>query len=413
MVFFKKNEINVVVAVEVGTHKVAAAVAEIKEGGAIVLLGVGEAVSKGVRKGEVVDFQLANQSIRNALIDAEKKTDAEIHEVYLVLTGSHITSRTIRVKTVIDEEDRLVTQEHVAELNDKAKSQVVPRDHAIVHELLQHYYLDDQTKCDDPVGLNSNVLEASYHLVHGWLSRLETTVRSIVEQNIEVRGYALSSYATAQAILPKEEKVRGSVIIDIGAGTSDYVVYVDGAVVHTGVIAVGGDHVTQDLSLGLRIPYAKAEHLKLEYGNVYLGEHRGDEELLLERDLNFEERVIYRESMTKIMHVRLKELFELIKTDVQQKGVWDRVTGNVFLTGGTSKTRGIDRLAGTIFPVGVKLGKSMIFEGEQGYENRPELATVSGLLIYAARTERNQQRPTRFQKLRDSLEEVLAAMRLL
>lgn len=407
---FKSEDAEVVVAVEAGTHKVAAAVAEVRPDGSIILLGVGEAPSSGIRKGEVVDFQLANQSIRNALIDAEKKTDAEVNEVYLALTGSHIMARTVLVRTTIDNDDKIVTREHVEELNDLARNQAIPRDHAIIHELLQHYYLDDKTVCSDPVGLTSQTLEGSYHLVHGWHSRLETTVRSLVEQSIEVRGYALSAYAAAQAVISQEQKDLGAVMLDIGAGTTDYIVYVNGAVMHTGAVGVGGDHLTQDLALGLKLPFAKAEELKLKHGDLYLDGYPENDKILMERELNFDEREIYRESMTKILYVRQRELFELINSEIESRGLWPQVRGNLFLTGGSARIRNLTRMAEEVFPIKPKMAQELPFEGDQAFSRRPELATVLGLLVYAHKWERTHAKPTGWERIRRSVHNMLAAL---
>jgi len=409
---FSNKDPHIIVAVEVGTHKVSAAVAELSTDGSLMLLGVGEASSTGVRKGEVTDFQLAQQSISQALLDAEKQTEVQIQEVYLSLTGSHIESRSVMVRTAVDEEDHLVTMDHVAELQDQAQHQVIPRDHALIHELLQRYYLDHQTPCDDPVGLSSQVLEGSFHLVYGLQTRLETTVRCIQELGIEVKSCALASYASAQSALTSARKKAGAVVIDIGAGVTDYVVYVDGAVELTGVLGVGGDHLTQDLSLGLKIPYARAEKLKIEHGALFMDGYDRDAIIELERDINFDERRIYREAMTEIMRVRQEEILQLVEEDIRDRGLWPHITAGVYLTGGASQVRGLDKLARQIFPVQAHLVTGCTLEGEQTYSQRPDLGTVMGLLRYAQQIELRDGRPRGWERFRRSLRAVFESMRL-
>lgn len=411
--FFRNKESNIVVAVEAGTQSVITAVAELNADGKLYLLAVGEAKSNGIRKGEVVDYQLALQSVRDSIIDAENKSDTEINEVYLSLTGSHVSSRRVLVKTNIEEEDNLISNDHINQLEQLARQQAIPRDHALVLELLQHYYLDGQTICEDPIGLNSNVLEASYLLVHGLHTRLESSVRTIIEQDIDVSGYALASYATAQSILDKLMKQQGSVVVDIGAGSTDYIVYANGAVVHTGVIGVGGDHVTQDLAIGLKIPYDRAEELKISYGDLYVDGYSPGEKILLERDLHMDEKEISRNALAQISYVRIRELFEIINSELEEKEVWPHVTGHLYLTGGCSKLCGIVRLANEVFPVKTKLGEITSFEGDQIYKQRPELATALGLLIYARQVELNNRKVSGWDHIRRSFSEVMSAMKML
>ena len=155
-----------------------------------------------------------------------------------------------------------------------ATAQPLPTDHAIVHHLLQNYVLDDGSMTDNPIGLASKQLTAHFHQVHGLATRLQTTIRCVKELSIDVKNYALSSYATAQAVLSRNQKQQGAIVINLGGGISDYIAYQKGAVVHTGVLGVGGDHLTNDIVSGLKIPYAKAELLKKTEGSVILDSRR-------------------------------------------------------------------------------------------------------------------------------------------
>jgi cell division protein FtsA len=411
--FNKEAEGKVIVALEVGTNKVAAAVAELKPDHSVVLLGVGEAPSRGLRKGEIVDFQLAQQSILQALADAEQKTDAEIREVYLVLTGTHIESSNTLVRTNIIEEEKIVLIDHLEELDEMADSHPIPADSVPIHKVLQHYYLDNKLSCGEPIGLNSESLEAGYHLVYGMKTRLETTVRCIAELNINVVGYALASYVTAQAILRPEQKRLGSVVIDMGAGVTDYCVYADGVIIHSGVLGVGGDHLTHDLALGLKIPFQKAEDLKLKSGDLYMTDYDENEEITLEQDVSFEERRFFRETMIQIMHVRQREILELIEQDIERQGLWSKITAGVFITGGASRVKGLVDMAEEVFRERVNLIHEFPFEGSQMYNKRPELSTALGMLRYAQYHESKVVRPKGLSRITASLKSALAALGLL
>ena len=207
-----------------------------------------------------------------------------------------------------------------------ATSQPLPTDHAIVHHLLQHYALDDGSITDNPIGLASKHLTAHFHQVYGLATRLQTTIRCVKELSIDVKNYALSSYATAQAVLTRHQKQVGAVVINLGGGLSDYIAYQKGAVVHSGVLGVGGDHMTNDIVSGLKIPYAKAELLKKNEGSVILDADESEDRVTLPGAYNFEERQIFRASLNTIMQARQAEIFGIILEDLQSAPSGPRFT---------------------------------------------------------------------------------------
>ncbi len=404
---------NIVVALEVGSTKVAAAVGEIRPDGTLALLGIGEGSSGQVRKCEIVDFEVAQGCIRDALAEAERKTDVVVAEVYLTITGAHIRSSNTRVTTVINHDGDEITQEHLQELHDMATAQPLPADHAIVHHLLQHYVLDDGSTTDNPVGLASKQLTAHFHQVYGLATRLQTTIRCVKELSIDVKNYALSSYATAQAVLSRNQKQLGAIVINLGGGVSDYIAYQKGAVVHTGILGVGGDHLTNDIVSGLKIPYAKAEQLKKTEGSVILNPAEKDDRITLPGAYNFEERQIYRESLNTIMQARQAEIFEIILEDLQNASFWPDFAGTVYVTGGASQVNGLLELASQIFPCPVELAHQFPFDGDQNYGRRPDLSTLLGLLHYARQAELEVPATRGFARVGQSLRRALASMRLI
>ncbi|MEM6886117.1 MAG: cell division protein FtsA [Verrucomicrobiota bacterium] len=410
--FFIKKKPGVIAALEVGSHKVVAAVAEVREDGSLILRGVGEASSSGVRKGEVFDFQNAQKDISSALLEAENNADVEIQEVYLSITGSHIKSRKVRVKTSTEDEDHLVTEEQVRDLDEAAGEQAIPEDHAVLHELLQHYTLDSRTQTIKPVGLCAKELEADYLLIHGLQTRLETVVRCVMELDIQVSGVVLSSYATAQSFMASEVKKQGAVVIDLGSGTSDYMVYIDGAVAHIGVLGVGGDHLTHDISLGLKLPYKRSEELKIRHGLLYPTGIHQDEQVTLERSTNSEERSIYLHSLAKIMYLRQRETLELIKKDLDKLELWERINGGVHITGGASQVEGMQKLATDVFPVPVRLAHEFQLEGDQTYSRRPDLAGVLGVLRYARNYELTHPRSRGWSRVTEGFSKMFSSIGL-
>jgi len=404
---------NIVVALEVGSTKVAAAVGEIRPDGTLALLGIGEGPSGQVRKCEIVDFEVAQGCVRDALAEAEQKTDVVIAEVYLTITGAHIRSSNTRVTTLINNDGDEITGDHIQELHDMATAQPLPTDHAIVHHLLQHYVLDDGSTTDNPVGLASKQLTAHFHQVYGLATRLQTTIRCVKELSIDVKNYALSSYATAQAVLSRNQKQLGAIVINLGGGVSDYIAYQKGAVVHTGILGVGGDHLTNDIVSGLKIPYAKAEQLKKSEGSVILHPDQKEERIMLPGAYNFEERQIYRESLNTIMQARQAEIFEIILEDLQNASFWPDFAGTVYITGGASQVKGLIELASQIFPCPVELAHQFPFDGDQNYGRRPDLSTLLGLLHYARQAELEVPATRGFARVGQSLRRALASMRLI
>ena len=385
---------NIVVALEVGSTKVVAAVGEIRPDGTLVLLGIGEANSGQVRKCEIIDFEVAQGCIRDALAEAESKTDVVVAEVYLAISGAHIRCANTRVTTLISNDGDEVTLEHMQELEDMAAAQPLPTDHAIVHSLLQNYVLDDGSTTDNPIGLASKQLTAHFHQVYGLATRLQTTIRCVKELGIDVKSHALSSYATAQAVLSHSQKQAG-------------------AVVHTGVLGVGGDHLTNDIVSGLKIPYAKAEALKKTEGSVILDPAETETTVKLPGSYNFEEKTIWRSSLNTIMQARQAEIFEIILEDLESTPFWQDFAGTVYITGGASQVKGLVDLASQIFPCPVEVAHQSPFDGDQTYGRRPDLSTLLGLLRYARKVELEVPAPKGIARVGQSLRRALASMRLI
>lgn len=410
---FWKNEPEVIAALEIGTHKVAVAVAELRPDGSLALLGVGESNAVGVRKGMIRDFNRAQEAVKAAIFDAEQKTEVTIGQVFLAVTGTHVASRNVIVRTLVEEEDPTVTADHLQTLEEMAFQSPIPADHELVHELLQHYYTDNRTRTTEPIGMSSRSLEAGYHLVHGLRTSLETQVRCVAELGVEVAGVAVSSYVSAQSVLGPEDKNSGAVVVDLGAGVTDYIVYVGGAIVHSGVIGLGGDHLTQDLTLGLKMPTRQAEELKLKHGNLFLDPRLNGEKVVLPRDDSSDERGVWLESVTAILNVRQREILELVRSDLEEKGLWGQIGSRIYFTGGASRMKGLGAMASKIFPVPCSVVNEFRFEGDQTYNRRSDLSTVLGLLRYAQLVMRQSARPRGLARIGQSFREMLSAINLL
>jgi cell division protein FtsA len=410
---FWKDDRNIVVALEIGSTKIAAAVGEIRPDGSLALLGIGEEPSNHVRKCEIVDLESAQRCVQDALSDAERKTDVMINEVYLAISGAHIRSVNVRHSATIHNDDDEITVDDLEHVREMATKNAVPPDYSLIHDILQQYTLDDGTCTLNPVGLAAKKLQADYHLVYGSTSRLLTSVRCVKELSIDVKNFALSAYATAQAVLTAGQKELGAVVINLGGGVTDYIAYLNGMVVHTGVLGVGGEHLTNDIVAGLKIPYAKAEELKKTEGSLILRQDQKHDRITLPGAYNFEERQLYRESLVAIMQSRMEETLGIVLADLQAQPFWSDFAGTVYFTGGGSQVNGLRELAQEIFPCPVELARQFPLDGDQNYARRPDLSTVLGLLQYARQVELETAPARGWERMRQGFKKVLAGFKLI
>jgi cell division protein FtsA len=377
---------NIVVGLEVGTSKVCAVTADLKRDGTIQILGVGEAPSRGVRKGEIVDIDTCGKCIREALADAEEKSDVMIKNVYLGITGAHIQSFNNRGSFVLPEDREKVDEEDFARVQEEARTAPIPAQNMFLHTILQHYYVDGQNGILNPVGMHGRKLEADFHIIHGVANRVRNSIQCLCDLDIEIEDIVFTPYAAAQAVLDQSQKNTGVVMVDIGGGTTGYVVYNGGSVKQSGVLGIGGDHVTNDLSIGLRIPMGKAEKLKLDEGSCITGKSLPGESVVLKDEHGFAGREIEREMLNTIINMRMRETFELLKRDLRKGHYIDYLGAGMVLTGGSSQLRGLKELAEEIFEMPVQLCRAQNVSGVTSAFENPQYSTAIGLVKYAQAT---------------------------
>jgi len=373
----------IVVGLEIGTSKVCAVVGETRGDGTIRILGVGQAPSRGVRKGEIVDFETAGKCIREALVDAEEKSDVMIGSVYLGVTGSHISGFNNRGAVNIPEDRDEIFDEDFEDVQASAREVSIPAPNMFVHSILQHYYVDGQDGVLNPIGMCGRKLEADFHIIHGVATRIKNSVRCVKEVGPEVLDVVFNPLAAAQVVLDQNQKSLGAIVVDMGGGTMDYIVYVDGAVKQSGALAIGGDHITNDISLGLRIPMAKAEKLKVEEGSVILGNARPGETIVLKDETGFAGKAVEREMLNTIIHCRVRESFELLKKRLDEENYLQFLGAGMMLTGGCSLLKGINHLAEEVFGLPVHVTHAQTVSGLTSAFENPQFSTAIGLIKYA------------------------------
>jgi cell division protein FtsA len=374
---------DLIVGLEIGTSKICVVVGETRPDGTLKILGVGQAPSRGVRKGEIVDFETAMKCVHEAVVDAEQKSDVMIRSVYVAVAGGHIQGFNNRGCVVLPEDRDEIDDQDVEDVKVNAREVSIPAPNAFLHSIIQHYHVDGQDGVLNPVGMLGQKVEADFHIIHGVRTRIQNTIRCVKELPLEVEDVVFGALASAQVVLTQHQKNLGALVVDIGGGTADYILYVDGAIKQSGVLAIGGDHITNDISMGLRIPMARAEKLKIEEGSCVLGNCLPGETIVLKDDSGFAGKEIERETLNTIIHLRLRETFELLKRTVEEEPFINYVGAGIFITGGCSLLNGIDHLAGEVFEMPAHVAHAQTTSGLTSAAENPQFATAIGLLKYA------------------------------
>ena len=394
---------NIVVGLEIGTSKVCVAVADARPDGSLKVLGIGQAPSFGVKKGEIVDLESAHKSVRDAIADAELKSDVSIRSAYVGITGGHISGFNNRGVVELPEDRDEIDDDDLEEAKRNARDVSIPSQNAFLHAIIQHYYVDGQDGVLTPVGMLGTKLEADYHIVHGVRTRVQNTIRCIKEIPLEVEDVVINSLASAQIVLSQNQKNLGVLVIDMGAGTLDYLVYVDGAIKQSGVFGIGGDHVTNDICMGLRIPIGRADRLKLDEGSAILGNCLPGETLYLPPEPGFAGREIERETLNSIIHFRLREAFELLKRQLETEPYLRYLGAGVVLTGGCSLIHGINHVAEEVLGLPVQPAQPPPLQGITSALSNPQLSTALGLIKYAQFAQMERPESTFWSRLKGRL----------
>lgn len=379
---------NTIVGLEIGTSKICAIVGEVSGEGALNIIGIGQARSRGVRKGEITDTQTAEEDIRHAIAEAEQTADVEIRSVYLGVTGGHIRGFVNRGFHPVVAEDREVSAEDVESVVKNAKAINLPAENTVIHSIRQHFVLDGQDGIQNPVHMVGARLEVDLHVIHGNFNRLQNPIRVVKGLQLEVESIVFNGLGSALSLLTSEQKELGALVIDFGAGTTEYAVYADGVIKHAGVLAVGGDHVTNDLAYGLKVSQSRAESLKKEHGVAAVAEENVDQPIQLTSDHGLPVKSVSRSNLLRIMSMRIEEVFELIAEDLDHLGLLNYLRAGVFVSGGGANIRGLRELGERIFHLPVTIGRASAVAGLPSQLQQPEFVTAIGLVKFGSLQQR-------------------------
>ena len=385
---------NIIVGLDVGTTKICAVVGEV-EGNKINIIGIGTHPSIGLRKGVVVNIESTVESIQKAVEEAELMAGCEISSVYAGIAGGHITGFNSRGIVAIKGPE--VTKNDVERVVDAARAVAIPMDREVIHVIPQEFIIDDQGGIQNPVGMSGVRLEAKIHIVTGAVTSAHNIVKCANRSGLDVCDIVLEPLASGEAVLTDEEKDLGTALLDLGGGTSDLAIFFGKNIKHTFVLSLGGNNLTNDISIGLRASQAEAEKIKIKYGTCVARDISNEETVEVPGMGGRKPRKLPRQILGEILEPRIEEIFTLIKREIFRAGMDNVITSGIVLTGGSSLLHGITDIAESIFEVPSRLGTPRGISGLIDVVNNPMYATSVGLVLYGAKNQ-----PEKKFRIRDS-----------
>lgn len=379
-----KHREEIIVGLDIGTTKICTIVAE-TDGRNCNIIGIGSYPSVGLRKGVVVNMEATVDSIKKAVEEAEMMAGCEISSVYAGIAGGHITG--FNSNGIIAIKGDEVVQADVDRVIEAARAVAIPMDREVIHVLPQEFIVDGEPGINNPVGMAGVRLEAKIHIVTGAVTSAQNIVKCANNAGLDVCDIILEPIASSEAVMTLEEKEVGTGLIDIGGGTTDLAVFSGNNIRHTFVLAIGGNNMTNDISVGLRTPMTEAEKIKLKFGTCLPDRVKNDETIEISDISGRGNRRLPRQILAEILEPRVEEIFTLVKREIHRAGMKDAVSSGIILTGGASLLEGITEVAESVFELPVRIGTPQGISGLVDVVNNPMYATGVGLVLYGARNQ--------------------------
>ena len=379
-----KRDRDMVVGLDIGTSKICTVVGERVNGG-INIIGLGSHPSKGLRRGVVVNIESTVDSIRKAVDEASLMAGCDIRSVYAGIAGGHIKG--VNSHGVIAIKNREITDSDIRRVINAASAVVIPVDRKLIHVLPQEFIVDEQDGIRNPVGMIGVRLEGKVHIVTGAVTSAQNIIRCANRAGLSVNDVVLEQLGAGEAVLTNEERDIGVALVDIGGGTTDLVIFSEGSIKHTAVLALAGNHITGDISMGLRTPNEEAEKLKKKYGCTMASMVNKDETIEVPSVGGRKSRVLSRQTLAEIIEARSEEILSLVHGEIIRSGYQSILAGGVVLTGGSAILDGMPELGEQIFNLPVRRGGPIGVGGLMDLVNSPMYATGVGLVLYGAGTD--------------------------
>ncbi len=374
-----KEDKNLIVGLDIGTSKIVAIVAELQPEGTLKVIGLGQHISRGLKKGVVVNIESTMQSIQRALEEAELMADCKINNVYTGIAGSHIKS--LNSHGMVKIKDAEVSQMDVDRVIETARAIALPADQQILHILTQEFIIDGQEDVREPLGMSGMKLEVKVHIVTGAVAAAQNIVKCIKRCGIEVSDLILQPLASSLAVLTEDEKELGVCLVDIGGGTTDIAVFKQGAIRHTAVVPIAGDQMTNDVAVAFRTPTQSAEDIKIKHGCA-LRQLADPREVVEVPGVDGRDpRQLSVQTLAEVLEPRVVELYELVLNELRRSGMEEMIASGIVITGGSAMMRGMVELGEEIFHMPVRLGMPRYVGGLSEVVSNPRYATGVGLVL--------------------------------
>lgn len=375
----RKDEI--VVGLDIGTTKIACIIGEVTDEG-IDIIGIGSHPSTGLRKGVVINIDATINSIAKAVEEAELMAGCEVNRVYAGIAGGHVKG--FNSRGIVAVKDKEVRRQDLARVVDAARAVAMPMDRKIIHVIPQEYIIDDQDGIKEPLGMTGVRLEANVHIVTASVTSAQNIVKCANACGLEVADIVLEQLASSEAVLSDDEKELGVAVVDVGGGTTDIAIYSQGSLVHTAVLSIGGNHLTNDIAVGLRTPMAEAERIKQKYGCAMTEKVSPEETIEVPSVGGRPPRVLSRQILSEIIEPRVEEIFAYVGRELKNSGYEDLIASGVVITGGTTILETMPELAEEVLGLPVRRGVPKGVGGLVDVVRNPKFATGVGLVLQGA-----------------------------
>ena len=373
-----KEDKNTIVALDVGTSKIVVIVAELQSDGILKIIGLGQHISKGLRRGVVINIESTMQAIQRAIEEAELMADCKIKDVYTGIAGSHIQS--LNAHGMVMVKDSEVSQMDVDRVIETAQAISLPPDQQVLHILTQEFIVDNQHDIREPLGMSGMRLEVKVHIVSGAITAAQNIIKCIKRSGLEVVELILQPIASSEAVLTKDEKELGVCLVDIGGGTTDIAIIKNGSIQHTAVIPIAGDQITNDIAVAFRTPTQSAEDIKILHGSAVSYMASANEIIAIPLVDGCDPKKITTEVLAQVIEPRITELYELVRNELHRSRMGNAIASGIVITGGSSMMKGMINLGETVFNMPVRIGVPRDVDGLLQVVENPRYATGIGLL---------------------------------
>jgi len=372
----------VIVGIDVGTTKICVLVGELDRDGKLNIVGVGTCPSQGLRRGVVVNIEETVTSIAAALDRAERLSGKKIVSAYVGIAGSHIHSENSKGFVAISPSHRDIVHNDISRAMEVARAIAIPANREVIHVIPRGYVVDGQEGIKNPIGMSGFRLEVEAHIITGAVSSIYNLIKCVNKAHVEIESLVLEPLASGEAVLEDGETDLGVALVDIGGGTTDVAVFADGAIWHTVVLPVGGNLITSDIAIGLRLPVGVAEELKITYGHCDPSTIEEDDMIDLSHYMPDCDDLVPRKLLAEIIQARVEELFGMVHEEIKKSGYDGLLPAGIVITGGTAELPGILEQAGQILDLPARIGSPLGLHGLADSINRPAYATAVGLLLW-------------------------------